>query len=358
MLLCDLALLYFPGAYGYSGDSDRYRQVSAKMQPTPGIVAIVAYDGLCTFEFGIAVEIFGLARPEFEFPWYRHRILAADAGPLRAMGGIQVLADAGLDGLDEAHTVVIPGWRSREQGPPAALLEALCRAQQRGARLLSICSGVFVLAAAGLLDGKRATTHWRYTAELAARYPAIEVDPDVLYVDAGQIITSAGSAAGIDACLHLVSRDFGTAVANSVARRLVMAPQRGGGQLQFIPAPVAQDARNDLTPVLDWARRHLHQPITVSSLAERALMSERTFLRRFSEATGLAPKAWLQQARLALARELLETGNLPLERLAERCGYGSTEAFRLAFRKHSGLAPSAYRARFGQVSGTSSAAPA
>ncbi|WP_263262310.1 transcriptional regulator FtrA [Pseudomonas sp. RIT-PI-S] len=317
------------------------------MQPNINAVAIVAYDGLCTFEFGIAVEIFGLARPEFDFPWYRHRIVAADAGPMRAMGGFQIMADAGLEGLAEAGTVVIPGWRDRDLPPPPALLDALRTAYQRGARLVSICSGVFVLAAAGLLDGKRATTHWRYTDELAERFPSIDVDPGVLYVDAGQIITSAGSAAGIDACLHLVARDFGTAVANSVARRLVMAPQRSGGQLQFIPAPVARDSRHDLAQVLDWARQRLHRPLSVAAMAERALMSERTFLRRFTEATGLGPKAWLQQARLALARELLEASALPIDRLAERCGFGSVESFRLAFRKHSGLAPSAYRERFG-----------
>jgi AraC family transcriptional activator FtrA len=325
------------------------------MHTEPGVVAILAYDGLCTFEFGIAVEIFGLARPEFEFPWYAHRIVAADPGPLRAMGGIRVTTDHGLEGLQGARTIVIPGWRSRDQPPPAALLEALRGAFEQGTRLVSICSGVFVLAAAGLLDGKRATTHWRYTAELAERFPTVAVDPDVLYVDAGQIITSAGSAAGIDACLHLVARDFGTAVANSVARRLVMAPQRSGGQLQFIPAPVARDARNDLAPVLQWAQERLHQPLTVAAMAERALMSERTFLRRFSETTGLAPKAWLQQARLALARELLEGSVLPLERLAECCGFGSIEAFRLAFRKHNGLAPSAYRERFGKARGPAAA---
>jgi AraC family transcriptional activator FtrA len=315
----------------------------------PGIVAVLAYDGLCTFEFGIAVEIFGLARPEFEFPWYRHRIVAADAGPLRAMGGIHVIADIGLEGLEDAHTVVIPGWRSRDEPPPPALIKALQAAHARGARLLSICSGVFVLATAGLLEGKRATTHWRYTAELAERYPAIDVAADTLYVDAGQVITSAGSAAGIDACLHLVARDFGTAVANSVARRLVMAPQRAGGQLQFIPAPVASTSRHDLAQVLDWARQQLHRPLTVGAMAEQALMSERTFLRRFTQATGMAPKAWLQQERLARARELLEASALPLDRLAEHCGFGSIEAFRLAFRKHSGLAPSAYRERFGAI---------
>lgn len=321
------------------------------MHSTPGTIAIVAYDGLCTFEFGIAVEIFGLARPEFEFPWYDHRIVAAEPGSLRAMGGLHVVAEYGLEGLLTASTIVIPGWRDRTQPPPAPLLSALRAAYERGTRLLSICSGVFVLAAAGLLEGKRATTHWRYTAELAARYPGIEVDPGALYVDAGQVITSAGSAAGIDACLHVVTQDFGTAVANSVARRLVMAPQRAGGQLQFIPAPVAKDARNDLAPVLDWARKRLDQPLTVADMARQALMGERTFLRRFTATTGVPPKAWLQAARLALARELLESSALPLERLAERCGFGSIEALRRAFRKHSGLPPSAYRLRFGEKGG-------
>ena len=191
------------------------------MPTSPGLVAILAYDGLCTFEFGIAVEIFGLARPEFDFPWYEHAIAAVDQGPMRAMGGIQVLADGGLELLAEARTIIIPGWRDRNAAVPPALIEALRQAHARGARLLSICSGVFVLAATGLLDGHGATTHWRYTAELAQHFPAIDVDPDVLYVDSGQLITSAGSAAGIDACLHLVARDFGTQVRISMARSLV-----------------------------------------------------------------------------------------------------------------------------------------
>jgi AraC family transcriptional activator FtrA len=314
----------------------------------PGLVAVLAYDGLCTFEFGIAVEIFGLPRPEFEFAWYRHRIVAVDPAPMRAAGGMQVLAEFGLESLVDAQTIIIPGWRSRDERPPQALLDALIAAHQRGARLLSICSGVFVLAAAGLLDGKRATTHWRYTDELAQRYPCIEVDPGVLYVDSGQLITSAGSAAGIDACLHLVSRDFGTHVANTVARRLVMAPQRAGGQTQFIPAPVAQKPRDDLAPVLEWATRHVDSLLTVKQLAAKALMSERTFLRRFSEATGMAPKAWLLQVRMNLARDLLESSPLSNEQIAGRCGFASAESFRAAFRKSVGLAPMAYRGQFGR----------
>lgn len=317
------------------------------MHDDPGLVAILAYDGLCTFEFGIAVEIFGLPRPEFDFPWYRHCIVGLDDGPMRAMGGIQVLADAGLDRLAEARTIVIPGWRDRAEAPPERLLAALRDAHARGARLVSICSGVFVLAASGLLDGQRATTHWRYTDELAQRFPAIEVDPDVLYMDAGPLITSAGSAAGIDACLHLIARDFSTQVANTVARRLVMSPQRAGGQAQFIPAPVAQAPRNDLSGLMQWARQHLHEPLEVRQLARRVAMSERTFLRRFSEATGMTPKAWLQHERLARARELLESTADGSERIAELCGYRSVESFRVAFRNAVGLPPSAYRERFG-----------
>lgn len=327
------------------------------MHNDPGLVAVLAYDGLCTFEFGIAVEIFGLPRPEFEFPWYRHQIVAADPGPMHALGGMRIAADAGLELLAEANTIIVPGWRNREERPPQALLEALRAAHARGARLLSICSGVFVLAATGLLDGKRATTHWRYTDELAARFPGIEVDPHVLYVDCGQLITSAGSAAGIDACLHLVSRDFGTHVANTVARRLVMAPQRSGGQAQFIPAPVARAPRDGLASVLEWALQHAGEPLTVKQLAARALMSERTFLRRFSEATGMAPKAWLQHARMARARELLESSQLSSEQISEQCGFATAESFRAAFRKAAGLAPTAYRESFGSRTGSPSNAP-
>lgn len=319
------------------------------MRSDPGLVAILAYDGLCTFEFGIAVEVFGLARPEFDFPWYRHCIVGLDQGPMRAMGGIQVLADAGLDALAEARTIIIPGWRDRAELPPTELLEALRTAHQRGARLLSICSGVFVLAATGLLDGQRATTHWRYTDELARRYPAIEVDPQVLYVDAGQLISSAGSAAGIDACLHLVARDFSSQVANRVAQRLVMAPQRAGGQAQFIPAPVAQAVRHDLSGLLEWVRQHLAEPLEIRQLAKRVAMSERTFLRRFSDATGMSPKAWLQHERMARARLLLEGGAQNIERVAEQCGFRTVESFRIAFRNSVGLAPAAYRERFGGI---------
>lgn len=313
----------------------------------PGVVAILAYDGLCAFEFGIAMEIFALYRPEFDFPWYQHRIVSVDPSPIQVSEGIQIVSQYGPASLSEAQTIIIPGWRNRDETPPQALLDALCEASHRGARFLSICSGVFVLAAAGLLNGKRATTHWRYTNELAARYAEITVDPNVLYVDNGQIITSAGSAAGIDACLHLISRDYGAHVANVVARRLVMAPQRSGGQIQFIPSPVAQKPRDEIAPVLEWALQNLGSALSVKQLADRALMSERTFLRRFREAMGTTPKAWLLQARMNLARELLENNQLLNEEVMEYCGFASMESFRAAFRKSVGISLSSYRKMFG-----------
>lgn len=313
----------------------------------PGVVAILAYDGLCAFEFGIAMEIFALYRPEFDFPWYQHRIVSVDPSPIQVSEGIQIVSQYGPASLSEAQTIIIPGWRNRDETPPQALLDALCEASHRGARFLSICSGVFVLAAAGLLNGKRATTHWRYTNELAARYAEITVDPNVLYVDNGQIITSAGSAAGVDACLHLISRDYGAHVANVVARRLVMAPQRSGGQIQFIPSPVAQKPRDEIAPVLEWALQNLGSALSVKQLADRALMSERTFLRRFREAMGTTPKAWLLQARMNLARELLESNQLLNEEVMAYCGFASMESFRAAFRKSMGISLSSYRKMFG-----------
>jgi AraC family transcriptional activator FtrA len=311
----------------------------------PGLVVVLAYDGLALFEFGIATELFGLTRPELGVPWYRFKVASADGAPCRAMGGLEIAVRDGLASLRRARTVVVPGWGVDKPASPA-LLRALQAAHGRGARFLSICSGAFLLARAGLLDGKQATTHWRYADALRAQFPHVDVVPDVLYVDEGQVITSAGSAAGLDAGLHLIRRDFGSAIANQVARRLVVTPQRSGGQKQFIPAPVYAGASKKFEGVLAWAQAHLEQPLQVKALAQQAAMSERNFLRRFSETTGCAPKAWLQQARMARAKELLETSALPLQQLAERCGYPALETFRAAFRKQVGLAPTAYRARF------------
>ncbi len=316
----------------------------------PGLVVTLAYDGLCTFEFGIAVEIFGLARPEFDFPWYRHQVAAIEPGPLRAAGGLTFAVDGGLDLLAQAQTIVIPGWRDRNAAVPEDLLAALRAAHERGARIVSICSGVFVLAASGLLDGLKATTHWRYCAELQARYPQIAVDASVLYVDNGRLICSAGSAAGIDACLHLVARDCGQAVANRVGQRLVMAPQRSGGQAQFIQQPVIHSPRRDVAALLDWLQVRLHEPLNVAQMADYLAVSPRTLLRRFHEATGISPKGWLLQARLQRAREVL-ADERDVQRVSEACGFASAESLRSAFRQHVGVSPAVYRRRFGQNGG-------
>jgi AraC family transcriptional activator FtrA len=312
----------------------------------PGLVAVLAYDGLCTFEFGIALEVFALARPEFDFPWYKCVVVAAEGRRSRALGGIVVEATAGLDQLARSRTIIVPGWRNNTERPPARLLKALQQAHARGARFISICSGVFVLAAAGLLAGKRATTHWRHMPDLRRLHPDIDVKEDVLYVDEGQVITSAGSAAGIDACVHLVRRDFGATVANMVARRMVMPPHRDGGQVQYVTAPVAVRPGRNIAGVLAWAGRRLAEPLDVADLAAEAAMSERTFLRRFRENVGMTPAAWLLRERIRRARDLLEEHHLALDDIAVACGFRSAETFRSAFKRIVGVPPATYRARF------------
>ena len=321
-------------------------RVSKPAPPRPGLVALIAYDGLCTFEFGIGVEVFGLPRPEFDFPWYDFAVVSAEGRRSRATGGIVVEASTGLDVLETARTIVVPGWRDNNERPPERLLKAIARASQRGARCVSICSGVFVLAAAGLLAGKRATTHWRHMPDFKRLYPEIRLEEDVLYVDAGNVITSAGSTAGIDACMHLVRRDFGSHIANNVARRLVMPPHRDGGQAQYVAAPVQERPGRTVSEVMDWARRKLSEPIDIGMLADHASMSERTLLRRFQDGVGMPPMLWLQRERMFRARELLEASGRKLDDIADQCGYQSLETFRSAFRRVVGTSPAAYRARF------------
>lgn len=320
------------------------KRASTLAGPANRNVAVLVYDGLCTFEYGIAVEMFGIARPELE-RWYRFASCAVDRGAMRAAGGLSVRADTGLEGLARAGTIIIPGWRGADAAPPPALLDALRAAHKRGARLLSFCSGVFVLAAAGLLDDRAATTHWRYAETLASRYPRIRLEPDVLYVDEGKVMTSAGSAAAIDLSLHLIRRDYGPRIANQVARRAVVPTHRDGGQAQFIPAPLPEQGAA-LGTLLEWMRRRLDQPLPISVLAERARMSERTLLRRFEEATGHSPKQWLVHERLARARELLEGSDLAVEQIADRCGFGSADTLRHHFRRTIKLSPARYRERF------------
>jgi AraC family transcriptional activator FtrA len=322
---------------------------SRQSPPDPNpLVVVLAYDGLCTFEFGVAVEVFGLERPEMGPGWYRCAVAAVEPGPLRAAGGVRIVADGGLDLVAAAGTVVVPGWR---RGPaPHGLLDALRAAHARGARLLSICSGAFLVAATGLLDGRRATTHWRYADALSAEHPAIEVVRDVLYVDEGDLLTSAGSAAGIDLCLHLVRLDYGASAANTVARRLVVAAHRDGGQAQFIerPVPRAHEAGR-FGQVLDGIRQRLGERLTIAGLAARAGMSERTFVRRFKEATGLAPGEWIIRERVACARDLLEASDVPVEEVARLSGFGSPAGLRHHFGGQVGIPPSLYRRRFGRT---------
>ena len=310
------------------------------------LVAAVAYDRLCTFEFGCTVELFALPRPELNVPWYAFAVCAAERGPIRATGGIAVQVAHSLRLLERADTIVLPGWRDADETPPKELLGKLRQAYDRGARLCSICSGVFVLAAAGILEGRRATTHWRYVERLAARYPGIRVEPNALYVDEGQVLTSAGSAAGLDMLLHLVRKDFGAKVANQVAQRLVIPPHREGGQAQFVRRPVSLDERGRLAKLLDWIRAHLAAGHTIATLASRAAMSPRTLQREFKATTGLAPYAWIVRERIERAKELLESSGWPAQRIAERVGMGSAESLRHHFRARVGTTPARYRARF------------
>ncbi|MFN3634253.1 MAG: transcriptional regulator FtrA [Rhizobium rhizophilum] len=313
-------------------------------------VVTLAYDGLCTFEFGVAVEVFGLARPEMGEGWYRHATAAVEPGLLRAAGGLTVTATGGLALLEEADLIVVPGWRGIDEPVPNTLLEALRTAHGRGARLMSLCSGVAVLAATGLLDSRRATTHWRYADAIAARHPRICLDPDVLYVDEGEILTAAGSAAGIDLCLHVVRRDFGAEAANSVARRLVVPPHREGGQAQFIVRPVPQEREGQrLGPLVEWIDANLQHEVTIAEMAARAGMSTRTFQRRFRELTGTSPGEFLLARRLRHACDLLERhGKLSLDDIALASGFGTPATLRHHFRARLATSPAAYRARFGQ----------
>ncbi|OMS47588.1 transcriptional regulator FtrA [Burkholderia pseudomallei] len=313
----------------------------------PHLVVALAYDRLCTFEFGCVVELFALPRPELGVDWYRFAVCASEPGPVRAAGGIKVQAPYRLALMDRADTIVIPGWRDPDETPPEPLLKKLRAAHRRGARLCSICSGVFVLAAAGVLDGATVTTHWRYAERLRARYPALRVNPDALYVDAGRIVTSAGSAAGLDMLMHLVRRDHGSAIANRVAQRLVLPPHRDGGQAQFVPRPLPSVGGDRLAKLIDWMRAHAGQPHTLASLAARAAMSPRTLQRQFRDATGLGPYEWLIRERVGLAKEMIERDPaLPVARVAALAGFGSEESLRRHFRRIAATSPAANRRSF------------
>jgi AraC family transcriptional regulator, transcriptional activator FtrA len=314
------------------------------------LVAAIIGSTAAAFELGVAHEVFGLDRSEYASPWYRFRVIGAFGSTTRVTDGDwSITTPYTLDDLPEADTVIVPVWAGRAGPAPPELLDALRGVHARGGRLVSVCSGAFLLAQAGLLDGRRATTHWMYTDEFAGHYPKVEVDRDVLFVDAGDnIYTSAGTAAGIDLCLHIVRLDHGAEVANKVARRMVVPPQRDGGQAQFVDAPVPPVAHDDtFGRTLDWVVGHIDEPMTVEDLAARAMLSPRSFARRFRAATGTTPMQWVLRQRVLHAQRLLETTDLPVDRVAERCGFGTGTALRLHFRRMVGTTPTAYRRTFG-----------
>lgn len=323
-------------------DAPRPRQEA--LGPT---VAVYLFDGISVFEIGCVTEVFALPRPEIDVPWYTFQACAETTGPMRAMGGFGLIAEHDLARFAAADTVIVTAVPNVRGEVPKKLVGALREAYDRGARVVSICSGAFALAEAGLLDGRRATTHWRYAEIFAARFPKVRLDPDVLYVDEGRVLTSAGSAAGLDLCLHLVRRDHGSAVANAVARRLVLPPHREGGQAQFIEAAVRPVPEDDgVARSLDWALANLARPISVAQMAEAARMSSRSYIRHFARATGTSPLRWLVNQRLAAARAMLETGDAPIEQVGAAVGFADSATFRHHFTRAVGTAPSAYRRTF------------
>lgn len=316
------------------------------------MVAALVTHGVAPFELAVICEVFGLARPEILDPWPYELVIASPDGPrVRTNQCFGIDGVRPLSALDRADTVIVPAWSGNASlTPPEPMLAALRRAHRRGVRLMSVCSGAFALAHAGLLDGKRATTHWMYTDRLAAGFPDVEVDPNVLYVDEGQILTSAGTAAGIDLCLHVFRLDHGVEVANAVARRMVVPPHRDGGQAQFVEAPMeADDGSDPLAATLDWVLEHLDEPLTVEVMSRRALMSPRTFARRFRAVTGTTPLQWLLRQRILHAQGLLESSDLPVELIAQRCGFGSASVLRTHFKRMLDTSPLAYRHTFREV---------
>ncbi|MDX6315376.1 MAG: hypothetical protein QOF44_4840 [Streptomyces sp.] len=325
------------------------RKLSARRRQE--VVAVLLFSGGPIFESSIPLSVFGIDRQDAGVPRYRLLVAAGEDGPLRTTGGLELTAPYGLEALSRAGTVVVPAWRSISQPPPVEALDALRRAHEEGARIIGLCTGAFVLAAAGLLDGRPATTHWMYAPTLAKRYPSVHVDPRELFVDDGDVLTSAGTAAGIDLCLHVVRTDHGTEAANALARRLVVPPRRGsdwsGGQQRHLDRSLPEEIGGDpLAEVVAWALEHLHEQFDVETLAARAYMSRRTFDRRFRTLTGSAPLQWLITQRVLQAQRLLETSDYSVDEVAGRCGFRSPVALRGHFRRQLGSSPASYRAAY------------
>jgi transcriptional regulator GlxA family with amidase domain len=308
-------------------------------------VAVAVVSGTAQFELAVACEVFGIDRSEMFDDWYEFRLCAAEPGPIRTQGGLILDNPYGVADLVHADTVIVPA-AGEERGVHGPLIEALQAAYANGARIASICTGAFILAEAGLLDGRRATTHWAHAAELAAQYPNVDVDPNVLYVQDDRIFTSAGTAAGIDLCLHMLRLDFGTDVANTVARRMVVPPHRDGGQAQYVDAPLPRADGETLGPLLDWALARLDEPLTLPDLAKHANVSVRTLVRRFAAATGTTPLQWLLAQRVRRAQHLLESSDEPVERIASLAGFGTAANLRQHFTRAVGVPPMHYRRTF------------
>ncbi|WP_405490502.1 helix-turn-helix domain-containing protein [Streptomyces sp. NBC_00096] len=306
-------------------------------------VALAVTDGMLHFELSLAIEVFGSDLTHVVNPWYEFALCGP--GPVQ-VDRFHLRPDHGLDHLRRADTVIVPGWADVDREPPAELVDAVRAAHGAGARVVSLCTGAFVLAAAGLLDGKRATTHWAHAGELARRHPGITVDPDVLYVDDGDVLTSAGKAAAMDLCLHLVRLDHGSSNANKIARRLVVAPHRDGGQAQFIATPVPTPGNHPLTGLFPWALQRLDEPLTVEDLARQARMSSRHLGRHFKSLTGTTPLQWLHVQRIRHAQELLETTDDTVDTIATATGMGTATTLRRHFNRSVGVPPDAYRRTF------------
>lgn len=311
-------------------------------------IAVVAFHGISVFHLSVPSLVFGEDRSEIGVPKFRVRVCSAETTRrLRTAAGFDIQTEHGLAGLAGAGTVIVPSWRDPEEAAPAPLLAALRRAHARGATIVGLCLGAYVVAEAGLLDGRSATTHWSWAAAFAARYPKLRVDPDVLYLDDGDVITSAGTAASIDCCLHMLRVRLGADIANRVARRLVVAPHRQGGQAQYIEQPVHGDSEGDrLSATLAWASAHLAEQHDVDSLARRTRMSRRTFTRRFRHATGTSLNPWLRSQRIAAAQALLETSSATLDEIAVAVGFGSTVSLRQHFSHALRISPGQYRRQF------------
>jgi transcriptional regulator GlxA family with amidase domain len=314
-------------------------------------VAVVVLDGFSPFELGVVCEVFGSDRSDEGLPAYDFAVVAGEPGPLRSDTGFTLHTSFGLERITEADLIAVPAMsgdmaRCASSEFPEPLLAALRDGVERGARVLSVCTGAFILGAAGLLDGRRCTTHWRHAGELARAFPAARVDPSVLYVDDEPVITSAGTAAGIDACLYLVRKEQGSRVANAIARRMVVPPHRDGGQAQYVERPVAEPVADTLSDVIGWMERHLDEQVTVCELAGRAAMSARTFARRFVQETGTTPQRWLTGQRILLAQQLLEESDATVDVVAERSGFGNATALRHHFRLWRATTPHAYRRQF------------